>query len=76
MLFSVFITDLDDGTEYTHSKFRDATKLERAVDSRAVIQRDLDRLENCAERNLTKFINRKKSGTWGGVTPRSTSHWG
>ena len=58
ILFNLFITDTANGTEDTLSKIADDTKLRGDADTLndcTVIQRDLDRLENLAERNLMKF---------------------
>ena len=56
--FSIFINDLDDGAVCTLGKFADSTKLGGVADApegHAAIQRDLDRLEKWADRNLMQY---------------------
>jgi len=58
LVLSNLLNNLDEGTECTVSMFADDAKLGGVVDTLAgcaAVQRDLDRLESWAERNLMKF---------------------
>ena len=62
VLFSIFVGDMNSGTEYTLSKFANNIKLCGVVDTlegRDVIQKDLDRLERWACVNRMKFNKAK-----------------
>ena len=62
ILFNIFLDYMDDGTECIIAKFVDGTKLGGEVgksEGRAPIQRDLNRLENRANKNHTKFNKAK-----------------
>jgi len=62
VLFSLLVSDLDEVTECTLSKFADDTKLGGVADTPkgcAAIHRDLDRLESWVQRNLMKFTKAK-----------------
>ena len=57
-LFNIFLSDPGDGIKCTLTKFPDNTKLCGEVDTwegRATLREDLDRLEEQANNNITKF---------------------
>jgi len=58
VLFNIFISDIDNGIEYTLSKFPDDTKLCSTVNMPEgwdAIQSDLDSLKQLAQENLINF---------------------
>ena len=79
MLFNIFISDIDSGMECTLSTSVNDTKLCGAVNTpegQDTIQRDLDRLQQCAQENLMRF-NKFKCKVWclwsGNLPPRPIS---
>jgi len=63
MLFNIFISDLDGGIKRTLRKFSGDTRLSGEVDTlegRATQREDLNRLDEWANENLTKFSKNKR----------------
>ena len=62
ILFNIFISDVDERTEFKLSKFADDKKLGEVADileGCVSIQQDLERLESWAGRNLVRFNKSK-----------------
>ncbi|GAB0184926.1 triadin [Grus japonensis] len=58
ILLNAFMSDLNSGTEYALSSSVDGTKLVVSMlEGRAVVQRDLKRLEEWSDRSLLTFHN-------------------
>ena len=75
VLFSVFITDTDDGIEGTLSSLLSgAAHTIEGRDGREAIQRDLDMLEKWAQENLMRF-DKAKCRVLGWGHPRYEYRW-
>ena len=61
VFFNIFISNLDSGIEYIHSRFADNIKLSGAIDAikGRYAKRDLDRLEKRDHKNLMR-LNKAK----------------
>ena len=60
ILFNIFISDIDGGVSCTLNKFADDAKLCGVLDTPGgVIQRHLDRLQQWAQVNFTRFNKSK-----------------
>lgn len=70
ILFNMFINYLDEGTEPPQQTFR----LYKIADNTSAIQTHLDRLEKCADGNLTKFSNTMQSSAPGEESPPAPAH--
>ena len=57
ILFSIFISFLNEGIESTLSKFDMKLGVANTPEGCAAIQQDLDRLESWAGKDLTRFNN-------------------
>ncbi|GAB0178536.1 mitochondrial enolase superfamily member 1 [Grus japonensis] len=72
ILFNIFINDLDEGAEHTISKLADDVRPAGVADTpegHAAIQRDINRQEKWANRNLMKFSKGKCKAPHLGTTP-------
>ena len=58
MLLSVLVNDLDDGTEFTVTRFVDNTEVAGqadVVEGRVSMQRDYNRLDNCSSKSCMRY---------------------
>lgn len=61
---NIFISDLSNGSEWTLAEFADDSKLWRALETlenKAVIQKDLDKLDEWSDRTFLEFRKGKRS---------------
>jgi len=77
-LFNIFINGINSGVECTFSKFAGDTKLCGGIETPEgwdTIQRNLDRLWQWTQENLTRFQS-ARSCTWVIATPTISTNWG
>ncbi|PKU45557.1 rna-directed dna polymerase from mobile element jockey-like [Limosa lapponica baueri] len=76
--FDIFINDLNNSMESSLTKFADDTKLGGEVDTsegRAILQTDLDRLEDWESKNCMKFNKEKCKVLHPGQNNQKAQHW-
>lgn len=74
MLFNIFIRDLDDRIKSTLTRFADGGQLDTS-EGRAILKRDLDRLEKWASKNCMKLKGRARSCTWDEIPKEASTGW-
>ncbi|KAK4828109.1 hypothetical protein QYF61_023471 [Mycteria americana] len=76
---SVFVNDLDDGTEFTLTRFVDDTKVAGqadVVEGRVSMQKDYNRLDNCTNKCCMRYYRETQAlHNWNRITRSSSTGW-